>query len=40
MKITQLRNATVIPQIGSKRILVEPVLSRQGLRPPLRFLGD
>lgn len=38
MKITQLRNATVIVQSGDSRILVDPMLAAQYALPPLRFL--
>lgn len=39
MKITQIRNATVILEIGESRILVDPMLAPQGAFPPLKFLG-
>lgn len=39
MKITQLRNATVILEIGESRILVDPMLAPQGALPPLKFVG-
>lgn len=38
MKITHLRNATVIVQLGDKRILVDPMLAPQYALPPLRLL--
>lgn len=38
MKITHLRNATVIVQMGDNRILVDPMLAAQYALPPLRFL--
>lgn len=38
MKITQLRNATVIVHIGQRQILVDPMLAPQGALPPLRLL--
>lgn len=38
MKITQLRNATAIVQIGHHRILVDPMLAAQHALPPLRLL--
>lgn len=38
MKITQLRNATAIVQIGDSRILVDPMLAAQHALPPLRLL--
>lgn len=39
MKITQLRNATVVLEIGEYRILVDPMLGAKGELPPLKFLG-
>lgn len=39
MKITQLRNATVILEIGESRILVDPMLAPQDALPPLKFIG-
>ncbi|MBA3594462.1 MAG: MBL fold metallo-hydrolase [Pseudomonadota bacterium] len=38
MKITQLRNATVIVQSGDHRILVDPMLATRHALPPLRLL--
>jgi L-ascorbate metabolism protein UlaG (beta-lactamase superfamily) len=38
MRITQLRNATVIVHIGNRYILVDPMLAPQGALPPLRLL--
>jgi L-ascorbate metabolism protein UlaG (beta-lactamase superfamily) len=38
MRITQLRNATVIVHIGDRHILVDPMLAPQGALPPLRLL--
>ena len=38
MKITQLRNATLIVHIGNRHILVDPMLAPQGALPPLRLL--
>ncbi len=38
MKITQLRNATLIVHIGQRHILVDPMLAPQGALPPLRLL--
>ena len=38
MKITQLRNATVVLEFGSVVLLVDPMLSRQGALPPLKWL--
>ncbi len=40
MKITQLRNATVVVEIGAHRILVDPMLAPKGAMPPLRLLGQ
>lgn len=40
MKITQLRNATAIIDIGGHRILVDPMLAPKGALPPLKFLGQ
>jgi L-ascorbate metabolism protein UlaG (beta-lactamase superfamily) len=40
MKITQLRNATAIIEIGVFRILVDPMLAPKGALPPLKFLGQ
>lgn len=37
MKITQLRNATIIVEFGSYRILVDPMLAARGALPPLRL---
>lgn len=39
MKITQLRNATVVLEIGAYRILVDPMLARKDALPPLKFLN-
>ncbi len=39
MKITQLRNATIIVELGPHRILVDPMLAPRGALPPLRFGG-
>ncbi|ALN18433.1 Zn-dependent hydrolase [Ectopseudomonas mendocina] len=39
MKIQQLRNATIIVEFGQHRVLVDPMLSRQGALPPLRLFG-
>ncbi|HEX7645882.1 MAG TPA: MBL fold metallo-hydrolase [Noviherbaspirillum sp.] len=39
MKITQLRNATVMLEIGKSRILIDPMLAPQGALPPLKFIG-
>lgn len=38
MKITQLRNATLIVHTGDRHILVDPMLAPQGALPPLRLL--
>jgi L-ascorbate metabolism protein UlaG (beta-lactamase superfamily) len=40
MKITQLRNATVVIELGPYRILVDPMLAPKDALPPLRFLGE
>ncbi|MGO4326212.1 MBL fold metallo-hydrolase [Cupriavidus sp. 2TAF22] len=40
MKITQLRNATAVVEIGAYTILVDPMLAPRGALPPLRFLGQ
>ena len=37
MKITQLRNATIIVQLGRYHILVDPMLAQQGELPILRL---
>lgn len=37
MNITQLRNATVLVEIGPCRILVDPMLSRAGALPSLKW---
>lgn len=39
MKITQLRNATAIIELGAYRILVDPMLAPRGALPPLKFFG-
>jgi len=39
MKIHQLRNATIIVEIGSNRILIDPMLSPKNALPPLRVFG-
>ncbi|MEO6292736.1 MAG: MBL fold metallo-hydrolase, partial [Burkholderiaceae bacterium] len=36
MNITQLRNATLIVQLGQRHILVDPMLSPRGALPPVR----
>ena len=40
MKITQLRNATLIVHTGDRHILVDTMLAPQGALPPLRLLDD
>lgn len=40
MRITQLRNATVILETGDYRILVDPMLAPKGALPPLRLFGE
>ncbi|SFI26603.1 Beta-lactamase superfamily domain-containing protein [Collimonas sp. OK307] len=40
MKITQLRNATIVLEIGAHRILVDPMLAPKDALPPLKFLGQ
>lgn len=40
MKITQLRNATAVIDIGAYRILVDPMLAPKGALPPLKFLSQ
>ena len=39
MKITQLRNATILVELGPHRILVDPMLAPKGALPPLKFGG-
>lgn len=39
MKIQQLRNATLIVEIGANRILVDPMLAPRHALPPLRLSG-
>lgn len=39
MRITQLRNATVIVELGPHRILVDPMLAPKDALPPLKFGG-
>lgn len=38
MKITQLRNATLVIETGDKAILVDPMLAPKGAIPPLKYL--
>ena len=40
MKLTQLRNATAILEIGDCRILIDPMLAPKDALPPLKFLGQ
>lgn len=37
MKITQLRNATIVISIGGRHILVDPMLAPRAMLPPLRI---
>jgi len=39
MKIQQIRNATIILELGAHRILVDPMLARKGALPPLRVFS-
>ncbi|WP_454056757.1 MBL fold metallo-hydrolase [Cupriavidus sp. Marseille-Q8015] len=39
MKIQQLRNATIIVEIGAHRVLVDPMLAHKHALPPLRLSG-
>lgn len=39
MKIQQLRNATIIVDIGQHRILVDPMLAGRAVLPPLRLFA-
>lgn len=39
MKIHQLRNATIIVELGPHRILVDPMLAPKNALPPLRIFG-
>lgn len=39
MKIQQLRNATIILDLGQQRILVDPMLARKGTLPSLRIFA-
>ena len=38
MKITQLRNATLIVQFGDVHLLVDPMLAPRGQLPSLKFV--
>lgn len=40
MKITQLRNATALVDIGAYRILIDPMLAPKEALPPLKFLSE
>ena len=40
MKITQIRNATVIIEYGSKRFLIDPMLGAKGSFAPFPFTGN
>jgi L-ascorbate metabolism protein UlaG (beta-lactamase superfamily) len=39
MKITQIRNATVLVEAAGCRVLVDPMLAPQGALPSLKYLG-
>jgi L-ascorbate metabolism protein UlaG (beta-lactamase superfamily) len=39
MKITQIRNATVLVEAAGHRVLVDPMLAPQGALPSLKYLG-
>ncbi len=39
MKITQLRNATLIVEFGEVRLLVDPMLAAKGQLPTLKYLA-
>jgi len=39
MKITHIRNATVLIEAAGHRVLVDPMLSPQGALPSLKYLG-
>lgn len=39
MKITQIRNATVLIEAAGLRLLVDPMLAPQGALPSLKYLG-
>lgn len=39
MKITQLRNATAVIELGEYRILVDPMLAPKNALPPLKLIG-
>lgn len=38
MKLTQIRNATVLVEAAGHRVLVDPMLARQGALPSLKYL--
>ncbi|MDB5732939.1 MAG: Zn-dependent hydrolase, partial [Variovorax sp.] len=40
LKITQIRNATIVLELGAHRILVDPMLAPKNGLPPLRFIGQ
>ncbi|MCP3752932.1 MBL fold metallo-hydrolase [Pseudomonas sp. SBB6] len=40
MRIHQLRNATIIVEVGPWRVLVDPMLGEQGAHPPLKFFSN
>jgi L-ascorbate metabolism protein UlaG (beta-lactamase superfamily) len=40
MKITQIRNATAVIEIGDYRILVDPMLAPKDALPPLKLFGQ
>jgi len=40
MKITQLRNATVVIESGPHKILVDPMLAPKDALPPLKLFGE
>ena len=37
MKITQIRNATIMLEINQQRILLDPMLAKQSSLPKLRY---
>lgn len=39
MKIQQIRNATIILELGANRVLVDPMLARKGALPSLRVFA-
>lgn len=39
MKITQIRNATLLIEAAGRRVLVDPMLASQGALPSLKYLG-